>query len=70
MDLQGENRILVKEGLKRIQNTRNTGLRELIRANQLEDRKITSYHIGFILGPCMNASGRLSTAKRALSLLE
>lgn len=70
MDLVGENRILVKEGLKRIQNTRNTGLRELIRVNQLEDRKITAYHIGFILGPCMNASGRLSTAKRALALLE
>lgn len=69
MDLTGENRILVKEGLKRLQNTQHIGLRELIKANQLEGKEISSYHIGFILGPCMNASGRLSTAKRALELL-
>ena len=70
MDLQGENRILVKEGLRRLKNTKNQGLQELIRANSLEDAKITAYHIGFVLGPCINASGRLDTAKRALELLE
>lgn len=69
MELQGENRILVKEGLRRIVNTKNTGLRELIRANGLEDSKITAYHIGFVLGPCINASGRLDTAARSLALL-
>ena len=70
MDLQGENRILVKEGLCRLKNTKNKGLQELIRANSLEDAKITAYHIGFVLGPCINASGRLDTAKKALLLLK
>ncbi len=70
MDLQGENRILVKEGLKRLPDTRNMGLQELIRANGLEDGRITAYHIGFVLGPCINASGRLDTAARSLSLLQ
>ena len=69
MDLQGENRILVKEGLRRLKNTQNKGLQELIRANALEDTKITAYHIGFVLGPCINASGRLDTAARSLALL-
>ena len=69
MDLQGENRILVKEGLYRLKNTKNQGLQELIRANSLEDAKITAYHIGFVLGPCINASGRLDTAARSLALL-
>ena len=69
MDLQGENRILVKEGLRRLKNTQNKGLQELIRANALEDAKITAYHIGFALGPCINASGRLDTAVRSLALL-
>ena len=69
MDLQGENRILVKEGLRRLPNTKNKGLQELIRANNLEDLKITAYHIGFVLGPCINASGRLDTAARSLALL-
>ena len=69
MDLVDENRILVKEGLRRIQNTNNEGLKALIRVNNLENREITAYHIGFVLGPCINASGRLSTAKRALELL-
>ena len=69
MDLQGENRILVKEGLRRLKNTQNMGLQELIRANGLEDGKITAYHIGFVLGPCINASGRLDTAARSLALL-
>ena len=69
MDLQGENRILVKEGLRRLKDTENIGLRELIRANGLEDMKITSYHVRFVLGPCINASGRLDTAARSLALL-
>ena len=69
MDLQGENRILVKEGLKRLSHTFNKGLRELIRANGLEDGPITAYHVGFVLGPCINASGRLDTAARSLKLL-
>lgn len=69
MKLQDENRIVVKEGLKRIAHTKNMGLRALIRANQLEPAKISAYHIGFIIGPCLNAGGRLQTAKLALRLL-
>lgn len=69
MDLQDENRILVKEGLQRLHHTTNLGLQELIRVNNLERENISPYHIGFILGPCLNASGRLDTAKRALQLL-
>lgn len=68
MDLVGENRILVKEGLKRLQDTDNIGLRELIKVNNLEGQ-ITPFHIGFVLGPCLNASGRLDAATRALDLL-
>ena len=70
MDLKGENRILVKEGLKRLPNTKNYGLKALIRVNGLEHMKITAYHIGFVLGPCINATGRLDTAARALKLLD
>lgn len=69
MDLQGENRILVKEGLKRLVETKNKGLRALIQANGLDGGRITSYHVGFVLGPCINASGRLDTAARSLALL-
>ena len=69
MDLQDENRILVKEGWPRLHHTTNLGLQELIRVNNLEPENISPYHIGFILGPCLNASGRLDTAKRALQLL-
>jgi single-stranded-DNA-specific exonuclease len=69
MDLQDENRIVVKEGLRRMKNTKNYGLRALIRVNHLEEAELTGYHIGFVLGPCINASGRLSTAKKALNLL-
>ena len=70
MDLQGENRILVKEGLARLSHTKNKGLKALIRAIGLEDQKISSYDIGFRLGPCINASGRLDTAMRSLALLQ
>lgn len=69
MDLKDENRILVKEGLKRLHKTSNLGLQELCRVNNLEPENITPYHIGFVLGPCLNATGRLDTAKRALKLL-
>ncbi|MBO5227936.1 MAG: single-stranded-DNA-specific exonuclease RecJ [Lachnospiraceae bacterium] len=69
MDLQGENRIIVKEGLKRIGNTKNLGLRALIAVNQLNPLAVTAYHIGFVIGPCLNAGGRLDTAYMALELL-
>ena len=69
MDLQGENRIIVKEGLKKLSNTSCKGLKALIRVNNLEGAEITAYHVGFVLGPCINASGRLDTAARALELL-
>ena len=69
MILQDENRILVKEGLRRMNETKIPGLRALIAVNHLEEKKLTAYHLGFILGPCINASGRLTTAKKALDLL-
>lgn len=69
MDLDGENRIIVKEGLKRLRRTDNLGLSELIYANGLDKEGIDSYHIGFVLGPCINASGRLDTARRSMKLL-
>lgn len=69
MDLTGENRIIVKEGLKRLHQTSNYGMRALAIKNQIELSGIKAYHIGFLLGPCLNASGRLDTAKRALELL-
>jgi single-stranded-DNA-specific exonuclease len=68
MDLQGENRILVKEGLRRLGRTKNPGLRALMRVNGLEN-EVSAYHVGFVLGPCINASGRLDTASRSLKLL-
>lgn len=69
MELRGENRILVRYGLKRLEQTKNLGYRALIGANGLEGKRLTAYHIGFVIGPCINASGRLDTAKRALNLL-
>lgn len=68
MELQDENRIIVKEGLKRIHHTKNIGLKSLIEVNGLERDSISAYHIGFVIGPCINAGGRLDTAKRALEL--
>ncbi len=70
MELTGENRILVKEGLKRLQEGNNLGLHALMSQNNLVPRDVKAYHIGFILGPCLNASGRLDTAIRALKLLQ
>lgn len=69
MLLQDENRIIVKEGLKRLNHTDNPGLKALIAVNQLSENRLTAYHLGFVLGPCINASGRLSTARLALELL-
>lgn len=69
MDLVDENRILVREGLQRLRKTTNPGLTELILQNNLVPGDIDVYHVGFVLGPCLNASGRLDTAARALSLL-
>ena len=69
MDLTGENRILVKEGLKLLRQTEHPGMSALIQVNELARDRLSAYHIGFVLGPCINASGRLDTAKRALSLL-
>ncbi len=69
MDLVGENRILVKEGLKRLNHTQNVGMAALIRACKLEEMELKAYHIGFVLGPCINAGGRLDTARRSLNLL-
>lgn len=69
VDLVDENRIFVKNGLEMITNTNNIGLRELKKANDLEDKEITAYHLGFVIGPCINASGRLDSAKKGLELL-
>lgn len=69
MKLQGENRTIVKWGLKQMPGTRSLGLQKLIEACNLEITAMTAYHIGFVIGPCLNAGGRLHTAKLALSLL-
>ncbi|MBP3544230.1 MAG: single-stranded-DNA-specific exonuclease RecJ, partial [Lachnospiraceae bacterium] len=69
MELQDENRILVKEGLKLLRKTTNPGLKALMEVNGIQPSGLNSYHIGFILAPCMNVGGRLDTAKRALELL-
>ena len=68
MSLTGENRVLVKEGIKRIHKTTNAGMRALIAQCGLEREQIDAFHFGFVLGPCINASGRLDTAKRAIEL--
>ena len=70
MELADENRILVKYGLKALQNTKNVGLRALIEACEISEKALSVYHVGFILGPCINATGRLDTAKRAMELLQ
>lgn len=69
MKLQDENRIIVKYGLKKLGRTKNVGLRKLAEKTNLDLNSITAYHIGFVIGPCLNAGGRLQTAKLALSLL-
>ncbi len=69
VDLKDENRLIVKEGLKRLQRTKHTGFCALIEKCGLEKNAVDTYHIGFVLGPCLNASGRLETAEQALRLL-
>lgn len=69
MDLVGENRIFVKQGLEMLKRTKNLGVKALIECTGIETDRLSSYHIGFVLGPCLNASGRLDTAKRAIELL-
>ncbi|MCI9604847.1 MAG: single-stranded-DNA-specific exonuclease RecJ [Ruminococcus sp.] len=69
MDLCGENRIFVKAGLEMLKHTQNEGLKALIECTGVPVERLSAYHIGFVLGPCINASGRLDTAKRALALL-
>ncbi len=69
VSLTGENRVLVKEGLKRLNQTKHIGLNALISATEMDGKPISSYHLGFIIGPCINASGRLKSAEMALTLL-
>lgn len=69
MELKGENRILTREGLNRLRRTENTGLDALIQACKLRKETLASYHLGFVIGPCLNASGRLETAALSLELL-
>ncbi len=69
MDLVGENRILAKLGLRALEQSPDLGMRSLIRVTGLEERHLNAYHVGFVLGPCINAGGRLDTAKRSLRLL-
>lgn len=68
VDLTGENRIFVREGLKRIADTENTGLKALLAVHGMERKKIKSYDLGFVIGPCINASGRLDTAEKVMCL--
>lgn len=70
MELLDENRILVKEGLKLLNRTPCRGMRALMQVNGVEPQALSAYHLGFVLGPCLNATGRLDTAKRALELLD
>lgn len=69
MELRGENRILVREGLRRLSGTANCGLQALMEVQGLQGRQITAGHIGFILGPCFNAAGRIATVKESFDLL-
>lgn len=69
VDLKNENRVIVKAGLNRIKTTKNLGLKALINLCGIDTGHISTYHIGFVIGPCLNASGRLDTAKRALEML-
>lgn len=69
VDLTGENRIIAAEGLKRLKNTKNTGLDSLMNLCGIKRDRISAYHVGFVIGPCLNAAGRLETAKKGLELL-
>lgn len=69
MDLVGENRVFVKKGLELLKTTKNEGLHSLMQCTGVDAANLNTYHIGFVIGPCINAGGRLDTAKRALELL-
>lgn len=69
MDLVGENRVFVKKGLELLKTTKNEGLHALMQCTGVDTANLNTYHIGFVIGPCINAGGRLDTAKRALELL-
>lgn len=69
MELVGENRLLVKEGIKRMRNPSNLGLKCLMEVNGIQPDKVKAFHFGFVLGPCLNATGRLDSADKALELL-
>lgn len=69
VDLIDENRVVVKYGLKHIAHTVNTGLKALVEECGVDINNISSYHIGFVIGPCLNASGRLDTARKAIELM-
>ncbi|MBO5208011.1 MAG: single-stranded-DNA-specific exonuclease RecJ [Lachnospiraceae bacterium] len=70
MELKDENRIIVKYGLEQMVHTKNLGLRALIEVSGLQGKPLSAYHIGFVLGPCLNATGRLDTAAKALQMLQ
>ena len=70
MELVGENRILVRKGLSYLNHTNHIGLRALMEVCGISPKQVRAYHIGFILGPCFNAAGRLDTIVHALALLE
>lgn len=69
MDLVDENRIIVKHGLEQMRHSKNLGIRALMRQKEVQPERLSAYHLGFVLGPCLNASGRLDTAVRSLKLL-
>jgi single-stranded-DNA-specific exonuclease len=69
MDLVGENRIIVKHGLELLKKTKNPGLLALMEVSQVQKEQLSTFHLGFVIGPCLNASGRLDTAKKGLELM-
>lgn len=70
MDLVDENRIIVKHGLQQLRNSKNVGLRALMQECSIQMDRISSYHVGFVIGPCFNAAGRLDTVAMAFNLLQ
>ncbi|MCD7750890.1 MAG: single-stranded-DNA-specific exonuclease RecJ [Lachnospiraceae bacterium] len=70
MDLVDENRVILKQGLKRINSRPPVGLKALAAAYEIYNKKISAYHLGFLIGPCLNATGRLESAQMALDLLD
>lgn len=70
MELSGENRVIVKEGIRRLKSTTNYGLRAMLEVQNLLETDLKAYHIGFVIGPCFNAAGRIDTVEKAFQLLE